>query len=249
MRQVLKYGWMHAGQIASSEHKGFIYRARIFFDILYCYHTYRMWSNQYLKEKFWALPQGSRKELGDRFREKGKQRDEWQKDFIENRRFLERYTSRKYERPTLREKRNKAYAQRYNMGSHCHVEYDVELSRQHYLPGTISIGNRVLLAKHVFIDYSGTLSIHDGVKLTNGVIIETHCHDLDAYKRGKDVDIPTSLEIRENAFIGSRAIILPTCHYIGKNARIGAGAVVTKDIPDNALAVGVPAKVIKILEE
>lgn len=246
--QLLRYGWMHAGQITHSEHKGFFYQTKVFSDILHCYRTYRMWSNQYLETKFWLLTETERQTAGQKFLEQGKLRDAWQKDFIENRRFLERYTSRKYERPLLREKRNKAYAKRYHMGAHCLVEYDVELSRQHYLPGTVSIGNNVLLAKHVFIDYSGQLVIKDRVKITNGVIIETHTHDLDAYNKGADIDIPTSLLIQENAFIGSRAIILPTCHYIGKNARIGAGAVVTKDIPDNALAAGVPAKIIKIQE-
>ena len=59
--------------------------------------------------------------------------------------------------------------------------------------------------------------------------------------------MPTKLVIRERAYIGSRAIILDSCNYIGKNARIGAGAVVTKDVPDNAVAVGVPAKVVKFI--
>lgn len=42
---------------------------------------------------------------------------------------------------------------------------------------------------------------------------------------------------------------MPTCHYIGKFARIGAGAVVTKDIPDYAIAVGVPARVIRFQDK
>lgn len=90
--------------------------------------------------------------------------------------------------------------------------------------------------------------IEDGVKLAEGVVMESHHRDLEAYAQGKDINIPTKLRICENAYIGTRAIILDSCNYIGKNARIGAGAIVTKDIPDNAVAVGVPAKVIKILE-
>lgn len=53
--------------------------------------------------------------------------------------------------------------------------------------------------------------------------------------------------IEEGAVIGSRAIILNSCNYIGKNARVGAGAVVTKDVPDNAIVVGVPAHIVKIM--
>lgn len=49
--------------------------------------------------------------------------------------------------------------------------------------------------------------------------------------------------------MGSRAIILSSCHYIGKNARVGAGAVVTKDVSDNTIVAGVPAKVIKRMDD
>lgn len=98
----------------------------------------------------------------------------------------------------------------------------------------------------MFIDYSGDVEIKDNVRITNGVIIETHHHAFHSNPEvSRNVIEPTKLIIEEGAVIGSRAIILASCHYIGKNARIGAGAVVTKDIPDNAVAVGIPAKVIK----
>lgn len=126
------------------------------------------------------------------------------------------------------------------------VEYDVNISRQHYLDGSISIGNNVLLAKHVFIDYSGNVSIGNNVTITNGVIIETHFHPFHSdYHEPEEIVTPTNLRIEDGALIGSRAIIMPTCHRIGRHARIGAGAVVTKDIPDYAVAVGIPAKVIR----
>ena len=62
----------------------------------------------------------------------------------------------------------------------------------------------------------------------------------------KDNDIQSHIEIADGAVIGTRAVVLSDCHYIGKYARVGAGAVVTKDIPDYAVAVGVPARVVKI---
>jgi len=146
----------------------------------------------------------------------------------------------------LREKRRRAYTTRFNIGKDLTVEYDVNISRQHYLNGTICMGNNVLLAKHVFIDYSGNVRIGNDVQLTNGVIIETHYHPFHSdYTKSETEVIPTSLEICDGAVIGSRAVIMPTCHRIGKHARVGAGAVVTHDIPDYAVAVGVPAKVIR----
>ena len=208
-----------------------------------------MWSNQYLKEHFHALSLQEREAIGNRYREAGLRRDAWQKDFVANRKFLIKYGDMRYEVGSKRDKRNKAYQERYHCGCGLLVENDVNISRQHYLDGTIHIGNNVVLTKHVFIDYSGEVVIEDGVKIANGVIIESHHRDIDAYNQGKDINVPTKLLIKGNAYIGSRAIILDSCNYIGLHARIGAGAVVTKDVPDYAVVVGVPAKVIKYLNQ
>lgn len=248
-QQVSRYAWIQSKDVANAEQQGSRYRIRIYLDMMRCFLKYRMWTNQYVNENFHKRTPEEREEIGTLYLKSGKKRDAWQRDFRENREFLIKYMNVKYERASLREKRNKAYAERYHTGKGLFVEYDVNISRQHYLEGTISIGNHVLFAKHVFIDYSGDVVIEDGVKLAAGVIIESHHHDWEAYKKGKDVNIPTKLLICENAFIGTNAIILDSCNYIGKNARIGAGAVVTKDIPDNAVAVGVPAKVVKVLDE
>lgn len=183
---------------------------------------------------------------GGAIKQRGKTRDAWQKDFRDNRKFFIKYSAKKYEKASLRIARNKAYAKRYHSGTNLMVEYDVNISRQHYLEGSIKIGNNVLLAKHVFIDYSGDVVIGDNVQLTNGVIIESHSHAFHSdYRVQRSVVEPSRIVIDEGAVIGSRAIIMPTCHHIGKYARIGAGAVVTKDIPDYAIAVGVPAKVVR----
>ncbi len=80
-------------------------------------------------------------------------------------------------------------------------------------------------------------------------LIESHYHPFHSdHNKSRDLVEPTSLVIEDGAVIGSRAIIMPSCHRIGKHARIGAGAVVTKDIPDYAVAVGVPAKVVRFQE-
>lgn len=244
--QVVKYGWLHAGKVRNIEKQRLVFQFAIFLDILYCFFVYKMWSNQYLEAEFWRL-NDNRKEIGRIYKEKGLIRDKWQKDFIENRRFLLKYSSRKYELPNLREKRNKAYSKRFNMGSGAMVEYNVEISRQHYLNGDIVVGKNVLLAKNVFIDYSGHIIIKDNVQITNGVIIETHTHEFHSdFRASREKILQTDLIINEGAVIGSRAIILSSCHYVGKHARVGAGAVVTKDVPDYATVVGVPAKIIKI---
>lgn len=199
-----------------------------------------------MKEKFWSLDNDERERIGNNYRHANRRREEWVKDFYDNRKFVAKWS--KYDIETSaakRERRNKAYRKRYNMGDGNMVEYGVELSRQHHLSGSITIGRHVLLAKHVFIDYSGEVVIDDNVKIAAGVSMESHHRDLDAYQQGKDVNIPTKLHICEGAYIGTHAIILDSCNYIGKFSRIGAGAVVTKDVPDYSVVVGVPAKVIK----
>ena len=247
-KQVAQYGWKHA-RIISQEMFG---RGRlpVFFDIIGCYWRYGMWSNQYLKERFWDKERLQRDKIGKQYREANLKRELWVKDFYDNRKFLAKWSRYEIEsNPRKREKRNKAYKERYFMGEGCFVEHGVEFSRQHHLPGTISIGDHVLFAKNVFIDYSGEVVIENNVKFGAGVSVESHHRDLEAFRDGKDINIPTKLHICDNAYIGTHSVILDSCNYIGKYARIGAGAVVTKDVPDYAVVVGVPAKVIKYLND
>lgn len=66
--------------------------------------------------------------------------------------------------------------------------------------------------------------------------------------RVPDLEITKPITIGDNVYIGNNVIILPGV-TIGSNVIIGAGAVVSRSIPDNSLAVGVPARVIKTADE
>ena len=247
LKQAVAFGWNDARVIAEKHN---VSRIKVYIDILRCFNRYRLRSLQYVKDDFWVLNQEERERVGADYKQKNTQIDEWTKDCYENRKFLNKWMNYKWGLSGTRyHKRLVAYTKRYGLGKDCIVHYGVELERNHGLNGTLSIGNRVNLGKHLYIDYSGVVIIEDDVKMANGVIIESHHRDIDAYKQGKDINIPTKLRICEKAYIGSRVMILDSCSYIGKNARIGAGAVVTKDIPDNAVAVGVPATVVKILND
>jgi len=243
--QVAKYGWLHAQQAAGEEQKGKFFRLKVFIDILHCFKHYKMWSNQYLKERFWQLPDERRKELGAIYKEKGEIRDVWQKDFQENRKFLIKYSNIRYEKASLREKRNKAYQKRFNAGKGLLVEYNVNISRQHYLNGTISMGDNVLLGKNVFIDYSGEVEIHDDVKFSHGAILESHTHPhFSDPSTTPAIATPCKITIERGVNVGSGSIILDSCSRIGRYARIAAGAVVRNPIPPYAVVVGNPAKIV-----
>lgn len=106
----------------------------------------------------------------------------------------------------------------------------------------VVIGNNVTLKSGVFL--------WNGITLENDVFIgpnATFTND----KRPRSKVYPEQFArtlVKEGASIGANATILPgVC--IGKKAMVGAGAVVTKDVPDYAVVVGNPAKVIRILQE
>ncbi len=247
VKQVVKYGWQHAGQISEGEFKG-KRRFSLFLDIFKCYQKYDMWSNQYLKDRFWELDSLQREEKGKAYKSTNQAREKWVKDFYENRKFLAKWSQYGIEASARkRELRNAAYSKRYGFGNGCIVEHGVELSRQHHLSGELKVGNYVRLCKDTFIDYSGGVQIGDYVTLCYGTSIETHDHDWGALGKGKEISVPSRLTICEGAIIGLHATILNSCNYIGKYARIGAGAVVTHDVPDYAMVVGIPARIKKFV--
>jgi acetyltransferase-like isoleucine patch superfamily enzyme len=235
---VFKYGWKDALIISQETGRN---RIGIFMDILSCFQNYYVWSNQYRKEKLYSLQGDKRKEICLKLQSENIKRVQWLNEFYDNYKFLNKWSSLKYEQSAdLQKKKWAAYTQRYGFGKNCVVGHDVLLVRHHHLNGTISVGNNVLIAKHTLIDYSGDLIIHDNVSIANGVIIETHTHQRD--KGGKAV--PTRLEIGEYAQILSRAYIADTCNSIGRHAIIGAGTYVRNKIPPYAIVMGNPAKII-----
>lgn len=90
----------------------------------------------------------------------------------------------------------------------------------------------------------GKVTIGDNVQFAPGVSIYTAGHPLHPISRNSGYEYGIPITIGNNVWIGGNVIILPGV-TIGDNAVIGAGSVVTKDIPDNMIAVGNPCRVIR----
>ena len=137
--------------------------------------------------------------------------------------------------------------------------------------GNLIIGNRVRIRSTVarielYVDGRGSLEIGDGVFINYGtsiaasksvqigencslgtyvMIIDNHYHRLEPERRGERPEsLPVVLE--RNVWLGGHVIVLPGVR-IGEGSVVGAGSVVTRDIPPRSVAVGQPAKVIRTL--
>ncbi|MGL6150527.1 MAG: acyltransferase [Aeromonas sobria] len=121
------------------------------------------------------------------------------------------------------------------------------------------IGENCNVCAHTLIEsdviVGNNVTIKSGVYLWDGITIENNVFlgpsvsfTNDKYPRSKVYpDEYMRTYIKEGASLGANATILPGI-TIGKNSMVGAGAVVTKDVPDNVLVTGNPAKIVKILD-
>jgi acetyltransferase-like isoleucine patch superfamily enzyme len=111
------------------------------------------------------------------------------------------------------------------------------------MPNKVRIGKNILIGNSFNCDAIGGVIIEDGVMIAHQVSLLTVNHDLHDHR----ILVCSPIHIKKNAWIGAKATILQGV-TIGENAVVGAGAVVTKDVPDNTIVGGIPAKVIKVIE-
>lgn len=128
----------------------------------------------------------------------------------------------------------------------------------HVLPGA-KIGADCNICDHTFIEndvvIGDRVTVKCGVQLWDGITLEEDVFvgpnatfTNDAFPRSKQPFELILTVVKRGASIGANATILPGI-IIGEGAMVGAGAVVTKNVPPRALVVGNPAKVVRLLEE
>ena len=111
-------------------------------------------------------------------------------------------------------------------------------------------GKQISVGKRFFANFNFTVldearvTIGDGCFIGPNVSIYTACHSTDPMERNSRREWAEPVTIGNNVWIGGSVTILPGVK-IGDNVTIGAGSVVTKDIPSNCVAISNPCKVVK----
>ncbi|MEN6372523.1 MAG: sugar O-acetyltransferase [Armatimonadota bacterium] len=119
-------------------------------------------------------------------------------------------------------------------------------------PFYVDYGSNIYLGGHVYMNLGCTIldcaevRIGDNVMIGPNVQIYAATHPVEAVSRIAGPELARPVAIEENVWIGGGAIICPGV-TIGRNTTIGAGTVVTKNVPPNVVAAGNPARVIRTL--
>lgn len=128
----------------------------------------------------------------------------------------------------------------------------VDPSFRMFPPFTTDCGKNLTLGKRVFINSGcrfqdqGGITIGDDVLIGHNAVLATINHDISPEKRG-DMH-PAPIVIGDRVWLGANVTVLPGV-VIGENSIVAAGAVVAKDVPANTIVGGVPAKVLRSLDE
>ncbi len=119
-------------------------------------------------------------------------------------------------------------------------------------PFNTDFGKNIHVGKNVFINSGckmqdqGGIFIGDDVLIGHNACLLTLNHEFDPAHR-QDMN-PSAIHIGSNAWLGSNVTVLPGV-TIGENSIVAAGAVVTKDVPNNTIVAGVPAKIIRKISD
>mgnify|MGYP005889735365 CR=1 FL=1 len=141
------------------------------------------------------------------------------------------------------------YPGKIHLGNHVEVGQNVQFTytetpvsemRQEYS----FLKDDVVIGRECIVDFSGGIVMGERSVLSEHCYIETHDHGLDPHASPS----AAALTIGRDVWIGTRAIVLPQVHSIGDGSIIGAGAVVTRDVPPGVIVAGNPARVVKELK-
>lgn len=148
-------------------------------------------------------------------------------------------------RPLEQEKRNEILKKLFaEFGENCYIEPPLRAN----WGKNVHIGNDFYANFNLTLVDDTDIYIGNNVLIGPNVVIDTGTHPIRPDIRAKQAQYNVAVTIEDNVWIGAGAIILPgVC--IGKNTVIGAGSIVTKDIPANVVAIGSPCRVLREINE
>ena len=130
-------------------------------------------------------------------------------------------------------------------GDNCYIELPF---RANWGGHHVHFGSGIYVNSNLTLVDDGHIYVGDKVMFGPNVIISTASHPVNPELRARGLQYNKDVTIEENAWIGAGVIILAGIR-IGKNSVIGAGSVVTHDIPDNVIAVGNPCRILREISE
>lgn len=130
-------------------------------------------------------------------------------------------------------------------GEGCYIELPFHAS---YGGHHVHFGDGIYANFNLTLIDDGHIYVGDKVLFGPNVTVATAAHPIDPVLREKHLQYNRDVHIGENCWIGAGVSILPGV-TIGKNSVIGAGSVVTKDIPENVVAAGSPCRVLREISE
>ena len=118
----------------------------------------------------------------------------------------------------------------------------------------IQEGFNLILGDNVFVnagccfDSSAAIQIGNNVQISYQVTLITGGHEIGTHANRAGTHAPASIAIGDGVWIGARSIVLPGV-TIGAGAVVGAGSLVTRDVAADSVVAGVPAKLVRLLDD
>ena len=130
-------------------------------------------------------------------------------------------------------------------GENCYIELPF---RANWGGHHVHFGSNIYANSNLTLVDDGHIYVGDRVMFGPNVTVATANHPIDPELRSRGLQYNRDVYIGENVWIGAGVIIVPGVR-IGRNTVIGAGSIVTKDIPENVVAVGNPCRVLREISD
>lgn len=132
-----------------------------------------------------------------------------------------------------------------DIGDNCYIETPFHAN---WGGKNVHFGNNVYANFNLTLVDDCDIYVGNNVLFGPNVVLTSGTHPIEPNLRSKQAQYNVPIHIEDNVWIGSNCVVMPGI-TIGKNSVIGAGSVVTKDIPSNVIAIGSPCRVIREIND